>query len=137
MKKIIKIPISIIFFSTISFANEYAVITNKKMRELSPAQIKAVFLKKINVIDDVKVIPLNLGARNPLRLNFENRVLKMSFPRLKSYWIKHHYSGQRPPISMKSEASVIAFVKRVEGAIGYVNTNNLDKDVKTIYRWSE
>jgi len=38
---------------------------------------------------------------------------------------------------MQSEESVKAFVKNVEGAIGYINANNLDSGVKVLYRWSE
>ena len=123
--------------STTIFANEYVIISNKSMNTLSIAQIKAIFLKKITFIDDTKVVPISLGTRNPLRVKFEKKVLKMSFVRLKSYWTKQHYLGKRPPISMKSQESIKAFVKKVDGAIGYIDSNSLDDSIKEIYRWRD
>ena len=128
--------ITLLFFTTI-FANEYVIISNKNMKTLSISQIKATFLKKISFIDDTKVVPLNLGTRDPLRVKFEKRVLKMGFMRLKSYWTKQHYLGKRPPISLKSQESIKAFVKKVDGAIGYIESTKLDSNVKEIYRWRD
>ena len=137
MKTIIRIILFISLLSVISFADEYVVISNNKMKDLSTTQIKAIFLRKITVIDNINIVPVNLGAKDPLRIKFEKKIIKMRFSRLKSYWTKHHYLGHRPPISMKSEASVKAFVQKVEGAVGYINVKNVDESVKVIYRWSE
>lgn len=137
MNAIIKNTLSLVILSSLSFADEYAVISNSKMKDLSISQIKAIFLKKIAVVEDIEVVPVSLGARDPLREKFENRVLNMSFERLKSYWIKEHYLGKRPPVSMQSVESVKAFVKNVEGAIGYVNAQTVDDSVKVLYRWSD
>ena len=137
MKTTIIIFLSTIILSTISFAGEYAVIANQKMKDLSTAQIKAIFLKKITVIENINAVPVNLGARDPIREKFENKIVEMNFERLKSYWTKQHYIGKRPPVSMQSEESVKTFIKNVEGAIGYINANNLDNSVKVLYRWSE
>ncbi len=121
----------------VSFADEYVVISNKSMKDLSPAQIKAVFLKKLAFIEDVKAVPINLEARDPLRLKFENDILNMSFSRLKTYWTTRHYLGHRPPISMKSQESIKAFVKKVDGSLGYINAKNIDDSIKVIYRWKD
>ena len=137
MKYAIKIIVSIFLFSSISFGAEYVVISNKNMKDLSKEQVKAVFLKKISFINDTKIVPINLGTRDSLRMKFEKRVLKMNFSRLKTYWTKQHYLGKRPPLSMKSQESIKAFVKKVDGAIGYIDVNKLDENVKEIYRWSE
>ncbi|MBW6488099.1 hypothetical protein [Sulfurimonas sp.] len=67
MKTVIIIFLSTIMFSTQSLADEYAVIANQKMKDLSRAQIKAIFLKKITVIEDINAVPVNLGARDPIR----------------------------------------------------------------------
>lgn len=131
------IILSTVMLSTLLFADEYAVIANQKMKELSVTQIKAVFLKKITVIDNISAVPVNLEARDPIREKFENEIVGMSFERLKSYWAKQHYLGKRPPVGMKSQESVKAFVKNVEGAIGYINADNIDNDIKVLYRWRE
>ncbi|MDQ1244699.1 MAG: hypothetical protein QG565_1039 [Campylobacterota bacterium] len=137
MKTVIIIFLSTIMFSVLSFADEYVVISNSKMKDLSATQIKAIFLKKIAVIDNLDAVPVNLGAMDPIREKFENKIVEMNLERLKSYWIKEHYLGKRPPVTMQSEESVKAFVKKVEGAIGYINAKNLDNSVKVLYRWSE
>lgn len=118
-------------------AEEHVVVANKTMKTLSKSQIKAIFLKKMRIVDDIKVVPVALQARDPLRTNFEHKILKMNFVRLKSYWTKQHYLGHRPPLSMKSQASIKAFVKKVDGAIGYIDKKNLDGDLKVLYSWED
>ncbi len=137
MCRVLKIIISSLIFSSVSLASEYVVIANKTMKNISKAQIKAIYLKKITVIDEITVVPLSLPARDSLRKKFEQDILKMNFSRLKFYWAKQHYKGLRPPISMKSQQSILSFVKKVEGAIGYIDANNLDESVKVIYRWED
>ena len=108
-----------------------------EMKDLSESEIKAIFLKKLIFTNDTKLVPINLEARDPLRLNFEKKVLNMSFQRLKSYWTKQHYLGHRPPVSMKSQESIKAFVKKVKGSIGYIKADRVDDSVKVMYRWSD
>jgi ABC-type phosphate transport system substrate-binding protein len=137
MKKIVGIFLVCFSLLTPSFAEEYAVIANKKIAKLSLVQIKAIFLKKIRVINGVSVVPINLKAKDPLRVAFEKELLHMSFSRLKKYWIKEHYLGHRPPLTLHSQESVKAFVKRVDGAIAYINVKYLDESMKILYRWKE
>ena len=137
MKSLLQIYVAIVLLSALSLADEYAVISNKNMKNLSITQIKAIFLKKSTLTNDVKVVPVNLAARDSLRLKFEKEILHMSFQRLKVYWTKQHYLGKRPPISMKSQESVKTFVKKIEGSIGYINAKSVDESVNVIYKWSD
>ena len=134
-------PLNIFIFLTLLssniFANEYVVVANQNMQDVSQMQLRAIFLKKISILDNMNIIPVNLQARDSLRVNFEKRVLKMSFGRLKSYWTKQHYLGRRPPLSMKSQESIKAFIKRVDGAIGYIEKDNLDRELKVLYEWKK
>jgi hypothetical protein len=119
-------------------ADEYAVVSNAKMKDLTLLEIRAIFFKKITLIsDDTELVPINLEAMDPLRLKFEKEVLGMSFSRLKSYWIQEHYLGHRPPISMKSQESIKVFITKVDGSIGYLNIKNIDANMKIHYRWSD
>lgn len=137
MKKIaLSLLLSFVYVSS-SLSDEYVIISNKNMKELSPSQIKAIFLKKLTIINDNKVVPVNLGLRDEVRLKFEKKILKMNFSRLKTYWTKQHYLGHRPPVSMKSQKSVKAFVKKVDGSIGYIKAIDVDNDLKIIYKWSD
>jgi ABC-type phosphate transport system substrate-binding protein len=137
-KTLVKISIVFLFFSINASAQEkYAVISNKNLTHLSLSQIKAIFLKKVSYINDMKVVPINLNSRNKIRNSFEKNVLMMNLSRLKSYWIKQHYLGHRPPITMKSEESLKAFVKKIDGAIGYINIKNVDSEINVLYEWSD
>ena len=107
------------------------------MEDLSPSQIRAIYLKKLILIHDTKAVPINLDARDPLREKFEQHILEMNFDRLQSYWTKEHYLGHRPPISLKSQESVKTFIKKVDGSIGYINIDSMDDSLKILYRWSE
>lgn len=118
-------------------ANEYVLVSNKSIKNLSRSQVKAIYLKKISILDARKLIPLNLGVNNPIRKSFEKHVLQMGFSRLKSYWTKQHYMGHRPPLSMKSQEGVKAFVREVNGSIAYIDAKKLDSSVVEIYRWTD
>jgi len=124
-------------FTSQLYATEYAVVINKNIESLHLGQIKAFFLKKTSYLGDEAIVPINLSSRNPIRISFEKKVLHMSFTRLKSYWTKQHYLGHRPPISMKSQASVKAFIEKVDGAIGYMDLKKVDGDLKIVYKWSD
>ena len=133
----LKLFLAIFLLYNIAYSHEYAVIANKHMDDLSPSQIRAIFLKKVILINDMKAVPINLDARDPLREKFEQQILEMSFDRLQSYWTKEHYLGHRPPISLKSQESIKAFVKKVDGSIGYIDSVNVDEGVKILYKWSD
>jgi hypothetical protein len=53
---------------------------------------------------------------------------------LERYWIKAHYKGHRPPKVLKSKASVLSFIKELDNALGYVDSNlsNL-KEIKILH----
>jgi len=137
MYSLFKIITLSILFQVCSFADDYVVISNKKMQNLSIEQIKEVYLKKLKSINNLEIIPLNLGIRDSLRKKFEKQILHMDFIQLKSYWKKQHNIEIRPPLNMKSAASIKAFVKKVDGAIGYINADDVDDSIKILYRWND
>jgi len=126
-----------VFMSTRAISQEYAVIAHKKTPPLSLEQIRAIYLKKLSRIDTLTLVPVNLGAKDPIRKSFEKHILHMSFQRLKSYWSRQHYLGHRPPVSMKSQESALTFVKNIEGALAYIDVTNIDDDLYVIYRWRD
>ncbi|MBU0721267.1 hypothetical protein KJ877_07990 [bacterium] len=120
-------------------AVEYAVIANKKLDNysFSKAKIKMIFLKKHKILNGTELVPINLESANSIRNSFESNVLNMSKNRIKSFWTKEHYLGHRPPLSVKSSKSVLSFVRKIDGAIGYVLLSDADESVNVIYKWSE
>jgi ABC-type phosphate transport system substrate-binding protein len=125
-----------IFYLQIN-ADEYVVISNKNAQILSAEQIKAIYLKKLIIVNDINIVPINLDSGDQLRDKFNNEILNMSVSRLQTHWTKQHYLGHRPPLSLKSQESVKAFVKKVDGAIGYVNKKNIDDEVRVLYQWRD
>ena len=132
-----KLFLVIFLLSNIAFGHEYVVVANKHMEDLSLSQIKAIFLKKLILVNDLQAVPINLDARDPLRAKFEQHILEMNFDRLQSHWTKEHYLGHRPPISLKSQESVKAFLKKVDGSIGYIEMDNVDDGLKILYKWND
>jgi len=133
-----KLKIALIFFLAInSFATQYAVVSNILLENLNKNQIRAIFLKRLTHLNKKHLVPVNLPLSSPVRAAFEKEVLKMSKKRLKSYWVKQHYLGNRPPVNMKSEKSALTFTKNVQGAITYVKIENISKKVNILYRWED
>lgn len=128
----------VIMFEMI-LAEEYAVVVNKNISidSLTEVQVKSIFLKKSLIINNLEMVPINLLASDELRLSFESEVLKMSRGALQSFWVKEHYMGHRPPVNMKSSKSVVAFVKKIDGAIGYIRADEIDDELKIVYKWSQ
>lgn len=103
-------------------SQEWALIGHPDMevKSLSAKQIRAIYLGKQRFAGSLKVEPLQLSADAPLRRQFEAELLGMSRDALREWWIRRHYLGQRPPKVMGSAAAVIAYVREVKGAVGYV-----------------
>ncbi|WP_457744276.1 hypothetical protein [Sulfurimonas sp.] len=137
MKKLTKSIVALHCIFQFAYANEYALITTNHINTISKAQIKAIYLKKLTYLNNMKIIPINLEANNKIRKSFNKHILHMSFNRLEIYWIKQHYLGHRPPLSMKSQKSIKSFLKKVNGAIGYIEVKNMDSSFKVLYRWSD
>ena len=136
-KSFILLCITFILSTTKLLATQYAVVASPSLEDIPLAKIKALFLKKTFYVKDTKVVVLNLPPKNPIRSSFEKKVLHMSFNKLKSYWTKQHYLGHRPPIVLKSQESIKAFIKKVHGAIGYIELSQVDDDLKILYKWSD
>ena len=123
--------------SLLLYANEYAIVTKSELGSVTKTQIKAIYLKKLHYLKGKKVLPINLEADNPIRKSFNEHILHMSYNRLKIYWMKQHYLGHRPPLSLHSQKSVKAFLDKVEGTIGYIEMKNVENSMHILLKWSD
>lgn len=116
-------------------AEQFVLVANPKnpINSLTRPQAKAIYLKQRRFWGDMKLTTLNLPPDHALRRTFEKDVLKMTQNELDQYWMKQHYKGYRPPYRVESVQSMLMFVKKVEGAIGYIPKSAVDKEVKVIY----
>ena len=136
-----KALILFLFLVLFGFAKEYCVIANATLHidQVTQESLRQIFLKKRRFIGEIKLVPLNQKPNSDIRHSFEKEVLHMSRHRLKRYWTVQHYKGNRPPVQLSSDASVVKFVQKVEGAVGYVDITKIPKDAKVhiLYSWSE
>lgn len=117
----------------------FIVVANNNFpfSSLTTTQVKRIYLKKISHIHGVKILPLNLLARDGLRKNFENHILSMSNRRIQEYWMTRHFHGERPALVKHSQKSIIGFLLKIDGSIAYISEINFTKGLKVLYRKSE
>ena len=81
------------------------------------------FLKKVTRWGDGETIrPVDLRPAATARQRFTERVLKRSVGAVRSYWQQRIFSGRDvPPPELDSDETVLAFVAKSPGAVGYVS----------------
>ena len=108
-------------------------VTGASIRRLDLA---AVFLKKAaRWGSGGSAIPVDQSGTSPVRKSFSEAVLGMPVAAAVQYWQKQMFETRplRPPAVRGSDAEVIAFVAKTEGAVGYVSkTATLPPGVRTI-----
>jgi len=131
IKKLIIIIFLICFES---FGEEILIIGNKSLPvdHLSKHEVKLIYLKKKLFIKNIKLVPVNLSPFNPLRKKFNKYILKMDNEQLNLYWNKMYFYGIDPPVVLSSQRSVVEFVSKIKGGIGYITPKYLNKKVKVL-----
>lgn len=81
------------------------------------------FLKKVTRWPSGETIrPLDQRPDTAVRRSFSQGILKRTVAAVRSYWQQRIFSGRDvPPPELDSDASVIAYVERTPGAVGYVS----------------
>jgi len=121
--------------SSTLFAQTIYIIANKNFpaNSLTQKEIKQIYLDKKRYIKGAKLLPLNYTHNSKLRELFEKTILQKSRKNLEGYWLKAHYKGHRPPKVLKSQDSVISYIKEIDTALGYVDTNiSKSKEIKLL-----
>lgn len=102
---------------------------------LSSQDIAAIYLLKKKYWDnEASITPINLPARSEIRDLFTQKIFNRSPDKLGNYWNQMLYKGISPPIIQKSEASILLFVERVPGSIGYISRKPDNPNVKILFR---
>lgn len=92
------------------------------------------FLKKVTRWPDRRAMyPADLHPSSATRSSFSRTVLKRSVAAIKAYWQQRIFSGRGvPPPELGSEAQVVDYVLRHNGAIGYVSGTTDIKGAKAV-----
>jgi len=103
----------------------YLVVVHPDTRIASVSRefLADVFLKKrTRWPGDVVIRPVDLHPRSEVRQRFSASVLRRPVAAVRSYWRQIIYSGRGvPPPELRSDDDVVAYVRRHQGAIGYVS----------------
>lgn len=77
--------------------------------------------------------PINLQSGNPVRDEFNEKILGKSDAQLKSHWSRLVFTGKaQPPKDVGSDAEVVGLVKSNPNMIGYVSSGSAGDGVKVI-----
>jgi len=115
---------------------EVAVVVNpgSGVTSLSDVQAKALFLGKAKKFPNgTKATPVDQKEGSSARSVFNEKVLKKSDSQVKAYWSKMVFSGKASPLkSVADDAEVKAFVAGTSGAIGYIDSSQVDSSVTVV-----
>lgn len=120
-------------------AEDILIIANASVNMTMPldtGRIAAIYLLRVTTWPDgSRIVPVNREAGSDLRTQFTANVLMQDNAGLAAYWNEMHFMGKMPPVVQQSERAMLAFVRRVPGAIGYVSAGAMPPpDVKVLAR---
>jgi len=124
-------------FSESADAEGMLIIVNPSVEAaaLSPREISAIYLLKTMAwADGSRIIPVNREATSPLREEFNGAILHQTNEALAAYWNEMHFKGRLPPVIQESDRAMLAFIRKVPGAIGYISESTEPMDVKIVGR---
>ncbi|MBB1278078.1 hypothetical protein [Pseudoalteromonas sp. SR43-3] len=64
---------------------------------------------------------VNLFVGNPLRINFNTRMVGLTESRIQAYWAQMRFTGRsKPPVEFESTEEVIEYLLTVEDSVAYL-----------------
>jgi ABC-type phosphate transport system substrate-binding protein len=136
MKRIQLIALLALMLPSVVSAADLYVIVNRSnpVSEISSADAAAMLMKKKLKWDDgTLVTPVDQTEAAEARATFSDRMLHKTPYAVKSYWRQQIFSGlDSPPVEVRNDAEVIAFVRANRGGIGYIGSNAQLDGVKVV-----
>jgi hypothetical protein len=135
-----KMFVVVLFFNVIiqpMFADGLVVVAgeNFSVNTLTKEEIRSIYVAKKFHVGGQKVIPINLGIDNPLRLKFESEVVNVDRDRLSRIWLQAHFLGYKTPKTFKTQEMVAEFLSKVDSSIGYLDESMAQKyHLKILFR---
>lgn len=117
-------------------ANTFKIVAHPSVpvASLSRAAVSAAFLKKTDKWPDgTAIVPVDQAHDSSVRHAFCRQIHDRSLAVVDAFWQKQVFSGRAtPPLTKPNDAEVIAYVRSVPGAIGYVSTSTESTGLKEI-----
>lgn len=127
--------IALLIWSIIARADELIIIAHPDVpvASLSTSELSGIYLLKMTLWGGGgNIVPVNREAASQIRALFTDSVMHQSPNALNAYWNQMHFKGKTPPLVQESDQSVLAFVQRVPGAIGYISASVPPQNVKVL-----
>jgi ABC-type phosphate transport system substrate-binding protein len=133
LKKYLAIPL-VLTFSSFASAELTVVVNPANASALDSKTIQRIFLgKEKKFSDGTESLPVNQGADNEIRQNFDQEVLGRSSSQVSAYWSKLVFTGKGiPPKEVMTDAEVIDLVSKNPSVIGYIDSSSVTDAVKVI-----
>jgi hypothetical protein len=110
------------------------VAADSPLEDMSLDRLRALFMSE--TVSDPKgktLIPINIVASAPLRVEFDRAVLNMDPDQVGQFWIDRRIRGQTPaPRSYSSPELIQRLCARMAGAVSYARADSLQPGVKAI-----
>lgn len=117
-------------------AEELTIVANSSVTVSAPLPMRrlaAIYLLRITRWPDGShIVPVNREAASAARAMFNARVLRQSGRSLAAYWNEMHFRGKLPPVVQQSDDAMLAFIRKVPGAIGYVSASTPPVGVRVL-----
>lgn len=111
-----------------------AVIGHETIREIDKTVIGRIYTGRTVQVAGISVKPANLKAGDAKRAVFLGAVLQQSDDDYVAYWIVRRAIGKGvPPLEVDSPEAMINFVRRTNGAIGYVDEADLVPGLNVLF----
>lgn len=125
----------ILLFSVASYAEVVVIAHPSNNNSFSKEEIESLFMvKKSSFADGAKASAFYLSADDPVRHQFDEKVLGKSSSQLKAYWSKLVFTGKgTPPPELANSADAVAKVAGDASAIAYVDKSAVTGGVKVVF----
>ncbi|BED87567.1 hypothetical protein PspMM1_00350 [Pseudoalteromonas sp. MM1] len=116
---------SLLFISVQAYADNshtsnviIVVNTANKNLALSKQQIRHIYMGGA-ISRQFKAV--NLPAGNPLRIDFNTKLVGLTESRIQAYWAQMRFTGRsKPPVEFSSTKEIIAYLLKEENAVAYL-----------------
>jgi ABC-type phosphate transport system substrate-binding protein len=118
----------------------FVVIVNAaNLAALTREQVADIFMKRLTRWDDGQpVAAVDALPDAAVREEFSRVMLRRGVPAMEAYWQQQIFSGRdMPPIQKDSDAEIVAYVRKMRGAIGYVSAGTPLDGVRAVNVRSE
>ncbi len=113
---------------------DIVVAADNTLTHLNPAQTANVFLSRTGTLPNGEpATPVDLNELSAVRDRFYRSIVGRTGPQMKAYWSRLIFTGQgEPPRSANSPEAVKKMIVGTPGAIGYLDSADVDKRVKVL-----